>query len=145
MNEKLEDIESEVIADIKKNIKPKFKDVKRLEGELDIDDFKRLVVCFPVCFVAISDDPYTDISGQNNRKFERETQWDFFIGLKHLGSIAERKSQAQQMLREVRNLLVSDKWEFAPVSATLMLNLEGGSVYLFRFKKTIYWSRDYQG
>lgn len=143
MNEKIEDIEEELTKDIKENIK-QFKDVKPLEGDLDIDDFRKLVVRFPTCFFVMSDDKYTDVSGENNRKFRRDITWDFYIGVKNLRGIKYRKTQAAYLLRALRILLVSDKWEFIPDSSPLVLNLEGGSVYLFKFYQSIYWSRDYQ-
>ena len=143
MNEKIEDIEEELTRNIKENIK-QFKDVKPLEGDLDIEDFRKLIVRFPTCFFVMSDDKYTDVSGENNRKFRRDITWDFFIGVKNLRGSKYRKTQATYLLRTLKVLLVSDKWEFIPDYASLMLDLEGGSVYLFRFYQIIHWSRDHQ-
>lgn len=143
MNEKLEDIKTNLIGDIKKNIK-QFDTVKTLEGDLDIEDFRKLVVRFPACFLIMANDKFNDVSGENNRKFRRDITWDFYVGVEDLRGSEYRDKEATFLLRKLRELLVSDTWEFKPDTASLILNLEGGSVYLFRLTQVIYWSRDYK-
>ena len=143
MNEKLVDIQTNLESAIKDNIED-FKMVKPLEGEMDIEDFRRLVVQFPLCFFVMSNDSYTDMSGENNRKFGRDITWDFFIGVKNLKGSKYRSISAFNLLKKLKELLVSDKWEFIPKNANLLLDLEGGSIYLFRFVQQIHWSRDFQ-